>query len=141
MADMQVEDGYHPANPIIPCSGESENGHRLQMLPVDSGIEGALGANGQSSGSGLWGVPYLLKVAVDVLDGKEREHLIYYNDAIVWVTPENVKICETGTAEEFAAGCNTIAPGIVPPEYQVDFWSPYTPELGFNAALLGEPDY
>jgi ribose transport system substrate-binding protein len=134
---MQVEDGYYPDNPIVPCAGESSNGGRLQMLSADSGVEGALGRNGLSSGSGLWGVPYLLKVAVDVLDGKKpASNPIFYNDAIV-----NVTICENGTAEEFAAGCNTIAPGIIPPDYAIDFWSPFTPELGFNAALLGEPDY
>jgi len=138
---MQVEDGYYPDNPIIPCAGESANGGRLQMLPADSGMEGAIGRNGLSTGSGLWAVPYLLKVSVDVLDGKDRDHLEYYNEHVVNVTQSNVKMCETGTASDFASGCNTIAPGIVPPDYAVDFWSPLTPELGFNAALLGEPDY
>ena len=138
---MQVEDGYYPDNPIIPCAGESANGGRLQMLPADSGMEGAIGRNGLSIGSGLWAVPYLLKVGVDVLDGKDRDHLMFYNDHVVDVTQANVKMCESGTASDFAAGCNTIAPGIVPPDYAVDFWSPLTPELGFNAALLGEPDY
>jgi ribose transport system substrate-binding protein len=139
---MQVEDGYYPTNPIIPCAGESANGGRLQMLPPDSGIEGALGRNGLSVGSGLWTMPYLLKVAVDILDGKKpASNPIYTNDSLVNVTKDNVKICETGTAREFSEGCNTIAPGIVPPDYAIDFWSPYTPELGFNAALVGEPDY
>ncbi|MBM3483364.1 MAG: substrate-binding domain-containing protein [Alphaproteobacteria bacterium] len=139
---MQVEDGYYPKNPVIPCSGESSNGGRLQMLPPDSNVEGALGRAGLSSGSGLWAVAYLLKVAVDVLDGKKpASNPIFYNDAIVHVTKDNVKICESGTAAEFAAGCNTIAPGIVPPDYAIDFWSPNTPELGFSSALLGEPDY
>ena len=57
------------------------------------------------------------------------------------VTRETVKLCKTGTAKEFAEGCNTIPPGTVPPDYAIDFWSPNTPELGFNSALLGEPDY
>jgi ribose transport system substrate-binding protein len=138
---MQVEDGYYPEHPIIPCAGESANGGRLQMLPTTSGMEGAIGRSGLSVGSGLWAVPYLLKVAVDVLEGKDHPHLIFYNDAVVEVTKDNVKLCESGTAKEFAAGCNTIPPGIVPPDYAIDFWSPFTPELGFNSALLGEPDY
>ena len=138
---MQVEDGWYPDNPIIPCAGESANGGRLQMLPPESGIEGAVNRDGLSIGSGLWAVPYLLKVGVDVLDGKDRDHLIFYNDHVVDVTKDNIKMCESGTAAEFGAGCNTIPPGIVPPDYAVDFWSPLTPELGFNAALLGEPDY
>lgn len=138
---MQVEDGYYPDNPIIPCAGESANGGRLQMLPPESGVDGAINRNGLSVGSGLWAVPYLLKVAVDVLDKKPTEHLIYYNDAVVEVTKDNIKMCDTGTAVEFGAGCNTIPPGTVPPDYAIDFWSPFTPELGFNAVFLGEPDY
>ena len=46
ISQMQVEDGRWPGKPIIPCAGESSNGGRLQMLPKDSGIEGALGRNG-----------------------------------------------------------------------------------------------
>ena len=46
VSQMQVEDGWWPDNPIIPCAGESANGNRLQMLPVSSGIEGALGDPG-----------------------------------------------------------------------------------------------
>ncbi len=136
---MQVEDGWWPDNPIIPCGGESANGNRLQMMPVDSGIEGALGKKGLSIGSGLWAVSYTFKVAVDVLDGKDMPHLIYYTG--VEVTQDNVKLCDTGIADEFAAGCNAIPPGTVPPDYAIDFWSPQTPELGFQAALVGEPDY
>jgi ribose transport system substrate-binding protein len=138
ISQMQVEDGWWPDNPIIPCAGESANGNRLQMMPVDSGIEGALGKKGQSIGSGLWAVSYTFKVAMDVLDGKEMDHLIWYTG--VEVTQDNVKLCEKGTAEEFAAGCNTIKPGIVPPDYAIDFWSPQVPELGFRAATEGELD-
>ena len=138
ISQMQVEDGWWPDNPIIPCAGESANGNRLQMLPVDSGIEGALGKAGQSIGSGLWAVSYTFKVAMDVLDGKEMPHLTWYTG--VEVTQDNVKLCETGTAAEFAAGCNTIRPGIVPPDYAIDFWSPQVPELGFRAATEGKLD-
>ena len=138
VSQMQVEDGWWPDNPIIPCAGESANGNRLQMLPVDSGIEGALGKAGQSIGSGLWAVSYTFKVAMDVLDGKEMPHLTWYTG--VEVTQDNVKLCETGAAAEFAAGCNTIRPGIVPPDYAIDFWSPQVPELGFRAATEGKLD-
>ena len=138
VSQMQVEDGWWPDNPIIPCAGESANGNRLQMLPVDSGVEGALGKVGQSIGSGLWAVSYTFKVAMDVLDGKEMPHLTWYTG--VEVTQDNVKLCETGTATEFAAGCNTIRPGIVPPDYAIDFWSPQVPELGFRAATEGKLD-
>ena len=137
---MQVEDGWWPDNPIVPCAGESANGNRLQMLPADSGVEGALGKRGNSIGSGLWTVSYTFKLVVDILDGKEVPN----TNLVPWgleVTHENVKLCETGTATEFAAGCNTISPGVVPDIYAIDFWSPRTSELGFNAALLGEPDY
>jgi ribose transport system substrate-binding protein len=135
VSQMQVEDGWWPDNPIIPCAGESANGNRLQMLPVDSGIEGALGKKGQSIGSGLWAVSYTFKTAMEVLDGNEVPHLRWYTG--VEVTQDNVKLCENGTADEFAAGCNTIKPGIVPPDYAIDFWSPQVPELGFRAATEG----
>ena len=139
VSQMQVEDGWWPDNPIIPCAGESANGNRLQMLPVDSGIEGALGKKGQSIGSGLWAVSYTFKTAMEVLDGNEDvPHLRWYTG--VEVTQDNVKLCETGSAEEFAAGCNTIKPGIVPPDYAIDFWSPQVPELGFRAATEGMLD-
>jgi ribose transport system substrate-binding protein len=139
VSQMQVEDGWWPENPIIPCAGESANGNRLQMLPVDSGIEGALGKAGQSIGSGLWAVSYTFKTAMEVLDGNaEVPHLRWYTG--VEVTQDNVKLCENGTAAEFAAGCNTISPGIVPPDYAIDFWSPQVPELGFRAATEGKLD-
>jgi ribose transport system substrate-binding protein len=138
LAAMQVEDGWYPKNPIIPCSGDAENGARVQMLPAKSGTTGALGANGLSIGSGLFGVPYALKVAVDILDGKQQPHLIVYDP--VQVTDANVKMCETGSAADFAAGCNTIPPTLVPDDYVIDFWSPYTPEIGINSALLSMPE-
>ena len=94
--------------PDHPCAGESANGNRLQMLPVDSGVEGALGKSGQSIGSGLWAVSYTFKTAMEVLDGDEVDHLRWYTG--VEVTQDNVKLCENGTAEEFAAGCNTSSP-------------------------------
>lgn len=134
-----MEDGRWPGKPIIPCAGESSNGGRLQMLPKESGVEGALGRNGLSIGSGLFAAPYAFKVAMRVLAGEKVDHTIYYEG--VAVTRENVKLCKTGTAKEFSEGCNVIPPGTVPPDYAIDFWSPYTPELGFNSALLGEPDY
>ncbi len=138
VSQMQVEDGWWPDNPIIPCAGESANGNRLQMLPTSSGIEGALGKSGQSIGSGLWAVGYSFRVAMQVLDGENVDHLIYYTG--VEVTEDNVTLCETGSAAEFAAGCNTIKPGSVPPDYAIDFWSPQVPEMGFKAALHGVPD-
>ena len=95
VSQMQVEDGWWPDNPIIPCAGESANGNRLQMLPVDSGIEGALGKTGQSIGSGLWAVSYTFKTAMEVLDGNEDvPHLRWYTG--VEVTQDNVKLCENG---------------------------------------------
>lgn len=138
VSQMQVEDGWWPENPIIPCAGESANGNRLQMLPTSSGIEGALGKSGQSIGSGLWAVGYTFRVAMQVLDGENVDRLIYYTG--VEVTEDNVALCETGSAAEFAAGCNTIKPGSVPPDYAIDFWSPQVPEMGFKAALHGVPD-
>jgi ribose transport system substrate-binding protein len=136
---MQIEDKRWPGKPLIPCAGESSNGGRLQMFSPESGIEGAASRNGISIGSGLFAVPYAFKVAMRVLDGEKIDRITYYEGLAV--TKDNLKLCKTGTAADFAAGCNVIPPGIVPPDYAIDFWSPQTPELGVNAALLGEPDY
>jgi ribose transport system substrate-binding protein len=87
----------------------------------------------------LFAAPYGFKIAMRVLAGEKVDRTTFYEG--VRVTRDTVKICESGTAKEFAEGCNTIAPGIVPPDYAIDFWSPHTPELGFNSVLLGEPDY
>jgi ribose transport system substrate-binding protein len=136
---MQIEDKRWPGKPLIPCAGESSNGGRLQMFSPESGIEGAASRNGISIGSGLFAVPYAFKIAMRVLDGEKIDRITYYEGLAV--TKDNLKLCKTGTAADFAAGCNVIPPGIVPPDYAIDFWSPQTPELGVNAALLGEPDY
>ena len=133
LAEMQVEDGYADNHPIIPCAGEAENGARVQMLPKDSGVEGALGATGLSVGSGLSGVPYALRIVVDLLEGKQHPKLITYDP--VRVTNENVELCETGSAGEFAKGCNTIDPGMVPSDYVIDFWTPETAEIGLPQVL------
>ena len=74
-----------------------------------------------------------------VLAGEKVDQTTFYEG--VRGHARNRQVCKTGTAKEFAEGCNTIPPGTVPPDYAIDFWSPNTPELGFNSALLGEPDY
>jgi ribose transport system substrate-binding protein len=135
ITDMQIEDGWFPKHPVIPCSGEAENGARVQMLPADSGVKGALGARGLSVGSGLFGVPYALKVVTDILGGKQHPHMVVYDP--VQVTDKNVKLCSSGNAEDFGKGCNTIPPALVPGDYIVDFWSPYTSEIGVDASLVG----
>ncbi|MET2829212.1 substrate-binding domain-containing protein [Mesorhizobium shangrilense] len=137
LTEMQVEDGWYPKNPIIPCSGEAENGARIQMLPKESGIEGALGARGLSVGSGLSGVPYALKIVKDVLDGKKHPRTITYDP--VQVITANVKLCQTGSAQEFGQGCNTLPPALVPNDYVIDFWTPETAEIGIQQALTGNP--
>lgn len=139
ITQMQIEDKRYPGKPIIPCSSDASNGERLQMLPAASGVEGALGRRGLSRGAGLDAAAYGLKIAIQALEGKKVDRITYLQ--VVPVTNENVKLCKTGTAKEFAEGCNTMPPGIVPPDYVMDFWSPLTPELGFNSVLLGEPDY
>lgn len=139
IALMQVEEKRYPGKPIIPCVSDASNGERLQMLPVDSGVEGALGRRGMSRGAGLFAAAYSLKLAIGILEGQKAERTTFYQG--VAITNDQVKLCKTGTAKEFAEGCNTMPPGIVPPDYVIDFWSPQTPELGFNSVLLGEPDY
>ena len=57
------------------------------------------------------------------------------------VTNETVKLCEEGTWEEMAAGCNAFLPSLVPnPGWFASIFSEETPEVGLQAALVGQPE-
>ena len=80
-----------------------------------------------------------LNMAVDVLEGKTVEKTITLSPAPV--TSENIKLCEEGTWEEMKAGCNTFSPEIITnPGWFASIFSEKTPEVGLNAALVGQPE-
>ena len=59
----------------------------------------------------------------------------------VVVTNETVKLCKEGTWQEMAEGCNVFQPAIIPnPGWFASIYSDDTPEVGLNAALVGQPE-
>ena len=141
---MQSEAGI-PDDKLKPCAGEGTNGHRIQMFPVGTKIEGAsgtyrpMGAPSISASSQVYPGAIALKMAVDKLEGKTVPKLKLLSPNPV--TNETVKLCETGSWQEMKAGCNTFSPTIVTnPGWFASIFSPDLPELGLQAALVGQPE-
>ena len=141
---MQLEDGTEPEN-LKPCAGEGSNGGRIQMLPQDTEIEGAdgayrpLGAPRISYASPPYSGALALKLAVQKLDGGEVPERTILPLPIV--TNESIELCEEGTWDEMAAGCQAFLPLLVPnPGWFASIFSEETPEVGLQGALVGQPE-
>ncbi|MGE3830340.1 MAG: sugar ABC transporter substrate-binding protein [Parvibaculaceae bacterium] len=141
---MQSEAGIAD-DKLKPCAGEASNGGRIQMLPVGTEVEGAsgtyrpMGAKRWSSGSQNFTGALALTLAVKKLEGKEIPALTDVEQNIV--TNENVKLCTEGTWAEMKAGCNVFQPAIITnPGWFASIYSETTPEVGLNAALVGQPE-
>jgi ribose transport system substrate-binding protein len=80
-----------------------------------------------------------LKLAVQKLEGKEIPKLTTLPLPIV--TNDTIKLCKEGSWEEMKAGCNAFLPSLVPnPGWFASIFSEQTPEVGFQAALVGQPE-
>lgn len=141
---MQSEAGIAD-DKLLPCAGESSNGGRIQMLPVGTEVDGAngtyrpMGAPRWSSGSQNFTGALALKLAVAKLEGKEIPALTDVPQTIV--TNENINLCKEGSWAEMKAGCNVFQPAIIPnPGWFASIYSDDTPEVGLNAALVGQPE-
>ncbi|WP_374653607.1 sugar ABC transporter substrate-binding protein [Dongia sp.] len=141
---MQLEAGKK-AEALLPCAGEGSNGGRIQMLPAGTAVEGGeppyapLGAPRISYASPPYSGALALKLAVQKLEGKDVEHKIVLPLPVV--TNETIKYCETGSWDEMKAGCNAFPPALVPnPGWFASIFSEQTPEVGFQAALVGQPE-
>ncbi|MEZ5934079.1 MAG: sugar ABC transporter substrate-binding protein [Alphaproteobacteria bacterium] len=141
---MQLEAGKS-AEELIPCAGEGANGGRIQMLPAETEVEGAdcpycpLGAPRISYASPPYSGGLALKLAVDILEGKPVEKTTILPLPIV--TNDTIQLCETGSWEEMNNGCNAFPPSFIPnPGWFASIFSPETPELGMEAALVGQPE-
>jgi ribose transport system substrate-binding protein len=141
---MQVESGISP-DKLKPCAGEGANGGRIQMLPVGTEVEGAnatytpMNAPRISYASPPYSGALALKLAVQKLEGKDIPKLTTL--PLPLVTNETIKYCETGSWEEMKAGCNAFPPSLVPnPGWFASIFSDQTPEVGFQAALIGQPE-
>ncbi len=143
-ASMQDEAGIADKDKK-PCAGEGSNGHRIQMLHSADGVEGA---NGTYRPMGYPSISYAsppysgalaLKNAVAKLDGKEVPKLTTL--PLPLYTNDQVKLCKEGTWQEMAAGCNAFQPQIISnPGWFASIYSPDTPEVGLQAALVGTPE-
>ena len=145
LSSLQIEAGIKP-DQLKPCAGESENGSRIQMLPVGTEVEGM---DGTYRPLGVKGITYAampftgalaLKLAVQALEGKDVPH----NTVVpqVYVTNETIKLCETGSWTEMKGGCNVFKPSIVSnPGWYAQIFYEGLPEIGLNAALVGQPEY
>lgn len=141
---MQIESGISPEN-LLPCAGEGSNGGRIQMLPAGTEVEGAnspyepMGAPRISYASPPYSGALALKLAVDVLDGKEVEK--HTTLPLPLVTNETIELCETGSWDEQKAGCNAFQPSLVSnPGWFASIFSEKLPQVGLNAALVGQPE-
>lgn len=141
---MQLEAGIASEN-LLPCAGEGSNGGRIQMLPMGTDVEGAtspyapLGAPRISYASPPYSGALALKLAVDHLDGMEIPDLTTL--PLPLVANDTIALCETGSWEEQQAGCNVFLPSLVSnPGWFASIFSEDLPEVGLNAALVGQPE-
>ena len=52
-----------------------------------------------------------------------------------------MKLCDTGSWQEMKAGCNTFSPTIVTnPGWFASIFTPDLPDVGLQAALVGQPE-
>jgi ribose transport system substrate-binding protein len=141
---MQLEAGI-PEDKLKPCAGEGSNGGRIQMLPKGAQVDGANGAYRPmaapriSYASPPYSGAYALKLAVDKLEGKSIPQKTTLPLPVV--TNETVKLCKEGTWQEMAEGCNVFQPAMVSnPGWFASIFSEQTPQVGLQAALVGEPE-
>lgn len=141
-AKMQLNDGV-AAEDVLPCAGEASNGHRVQMLPPDSieGVDDAyrpIGYRSISYGSPPYSGALALKIAVAELEGTDVPDMV--DLPLPLARTGEMEFCEEGTWKEMADGCNVFDPELVSPGWFADIYGPWTPEVGFQAALVGEPE-
>ena len=141
---MQLEAGKKPEE-LLPCAGEGSNGGRIQMLPIGTKVEGGespyapLNAPRISYASPPYSGGLALKLAVQKLEGKDVPKRVTLPLPVV--TNETIKYCETGSWDEMKAGCNAFPPALVPnPGWFASIFSEQTPEIGFQGALVGQPE-
>jgi ribose transport system substrate-binding protein len=141
---MQLEAGKK-ATQLLPCAGEGSNGGRIQMLPLGTEVEGAaspyapLGAPRISYASPPYSGGLALKLAVETLEGKTVPKTTIL--PLPLVTNETIKLCKEGSWAEMKAGCNAFLPSLVPnPGWFASIFSEQTPEVGLQAALVGQPE-
>lgn len=137
---LEIEAGLKK---LIPCGTEGTNGMRVMMLPKGAtpgagGTYEPMGAPGISLESHEASGALALKLALKVLEGEKVAKLTMM--PLDTVTNDNIKLCKEGSFEELKSGCNTFDPSLVPAGWFSVIYDPATPEVGFKAALVGQPD-
>jgi ribose transport system substrate-binding protein len=141
---MESEAGI-ASNALKPCAGEGSNGHRIEMLPANTGVDGPtgtyrpMGLPSISYASPPYSGALALKLAVAILDGKTVPHDVIL--PLPLVTNADIRLCTTGTWKDMSSGCNVFQPGIISnPGWFAAIFSKDTPEVGLQAALHGSPE-
>ena len=140
---MQREAGLS-ADKLVPCGVEGLNGMRVAMLKkgtattVNGDYLPPAGAPGVSLESHPASGALALKLALKVLGGGTVPKTTLM--PLEAVTPENARLCKTGSWVEMKDGCNTFDPARVPPSWVSNIYSPDTPEIGLAAALNRLPE-
>jgi len=141
---MESESGIADSA-LKPCAGEASNGHRIEMLPEGTAVQGAtgtyrpMGLPSISYASPPYSGALALKLAVEILDGKTVPHDIVL--PLPLVTNASVHLCTTGTWQDMSDGCNVFQPAIISnPGWFAAIFSKDTPEVGLQAALHGTPE-
>lgn len=145
IAAMQLEAGIAEKD-VKPCSGESANMHRIQMLPAGTvqgeGSYRSIGYRSISYGSPLNSSAHAFKIAVEILEGKEHPRLTTL--PLPLVTSKDIVLCKEGTWKEWkATNCSVFPPSWVSPGWYAPIFGEETPEVGFKAAteMMPEEDY
>lgn len=141
---MQSEAGIKD-DALKPCAGEGSNGHRVEMLPTGTAVDGAhgtyrpMGLPSISYASPPYSGALALKLAVGKLEGKTLAHDIVL--PLPLAKNDTVKMCKTGSWEDMKGGCNVFQPAIISnPGWFAAIFSTETPEVGLQAALHGTPE-
>jgi ribose transport system substrate-binding protein len=134
-----------PADKMKPCAGEGSNGHRIQMLPAGTEVEGGgapyapLGVPSISYASPPYSGALALKNAFMKLEGKDVPKMTTL--PLPLFTSDQIKLCKEGTWQEMADGCNVFQPSLISnPGWFASIYSKDTPEVGLQAALVGQPE-
>ena len=134
-----------PADKMKPCAGEGSNGHRIQMLPAGTAVEGAaapyapMSVPSISYASPPYSGALALKNAFMKLEGKDVPKMTTL--PLPLFTSEQIKLCKEGTWREMADGCNVFQPSLISnPGWFASIYSKDTPEVGLQGALVGQPE-
>jgi ribose transport system substrate-binding protein len=115
---------------ILPCAGETTNGHRVYMLPKK---EGGVGLPSISIGSPTYSGELAFINSVKILQGQTIPHDTILPLPVV----TNTNLGHIGTNPE--KGTNVFPPSMVPPGFFTDIWTPLV-DQGLQAALHAKSD-